>query len=59
VDLSDHLATYRKGDRIKVRGYFRTIRELVVIAASLEKMKVRAEAAPAPAAKKRARGKAA
>jgi len=64
VDLSDHLATYRKGDRIKVRGYFRTrlytkdgeektIRELVLTAASLEKMKVREEAAPAPAPKRR------
>jgi len=63
VDLADHLTAYRKGDRIKVRGFFRnrtyvkdgeqkSIRELVVTAASLEKMKVREEA-PAPAPKTR------
>jgi len=56
VDFEEHLATYRKGDRLKVRGFFRTrtytkdgeqksIRELVVTAACLEKMKVRSEAA--------------
>ena len=56
VDFQDHLSTYRKGDRIKVHGYFRTrqyqkdgetksIRELIVTAAELIRLKVRQEAA--------------
>jgi single-stranded DNA-binding protein len=56
VDFNDHLTTYRKGDRIKVRGYFKTrqytkdnevktIREFVVTAAELQTMKIRQQAA--------------
>jgi len=59
VDFKEHLAGFHKGDRLRVRGWFRnrtftkngeeaTIREVVVTAASLEKRKVRTEAAPAP-----------
>jgi single-stranded DNA-binding protein len=56
VDFQDQLLSYRKGDRIKVRGYFRdrqyvkdgetkTIRELIVTGAELVRLKVRQEAA--------------
>ena len=56
VDFNEHLTTYRKGDRIKVRGYFKerqyskdgetkTIREFVVTAAELQTLKVREQAA--------------
>ena len=55
VDFENHLTTYRKGDRIRVRVYFKTrqytqdgetktIREFVVTAAELQAMKVRQEA---------------
>jgi single-stranded DNA-binding protein len=48
VDFNGHLADYSKGDRLKVHGYFRdrtylkdgerkTIRELIVLEAQLEK----------------------
>jgi single-strand DNA-binding protein len=60
VDFEEHLTGFRKGDRLKVYGRYRTrtftakggeektVREIVVIAASLEKRKARAQAAPAP-----------
>lgn len=56
IDWNGLSATYRKGDRVAVTGFFKVrkyqkdgewkeIRELVVTSASLEKMKVRQEAA--------------
>jgi single-stranded DNA-binding protein len=56
VDTRDHLALFRKGDRIQVHGYFHdreyvkdgethTIRELIVTFAKPERLKVRFEAA--------------
>jgi single-stranded DNA-binding protein len=56
VDFNEHLTTYRKGDRIKVRGYFKerqytkdgetkTIKEFVVTAAELQAMRIRQQAA--------------
>jgi single-stranded DNA-binding protein len=56
VDFSDHLALYRKGDRIQVQGFFRdrqytkegvthTVRELIVTSAKAERLKLRAEVA--------------
>ena len=56
VDFNEHLTTYRKGDRIKVRGYFKTrqytqdgetktIKEFVVTAADLQTMRIREQAA--------------
>ena len=56
IDWNGLTATYRKGDRVAVTGFFKVrtyekdgedkqIRELVVTGARLEKMKVRQEAA--------------
>ena len=56
IDWNGLSATYRKGDRVAVSGFFvvrtfekdgetKSYRELVVTAASLEKMKVREQAA--------------
>ena len=56
VDFSNHLALFRRGDRIQVQGFFRdrqyikdgvthTVRELIVTFAKAERLKLRAEAA--------------
>jgi single-stranded DNA-binding protein len=56
IDWNDLTATYRKGDRVAVTGFFKVrryekdgetkeFRELVVTGARLEKMKVREQAA--------------
>jgi single-stranded DNA-binding protein len=55
VDFEEHLATFHKGDRLKVTGYFRdrtyvqdgeekSIRELIITAAELQPKRPRGEA---------------